>query len=112
MSTANTGDSFCYETLTDPSEIASIGDYWDRLLNGSRANRAFNCSKWFLAAIALYPELGPLVLIARRGATLSGVFPLFVVFGEGTAGFQEGWGAYPDFLVVAVVGGTCGGLFN
>jgi len=101
MSTANTGDSFCYETLTDPSEIASIGDDWDRLLNGSRANRAFNCSKWFLAAIALYPELSPLVLIARRGATLSGVFPLVVDSREGTARFQGAWSAYPDILADA-----------
>src|SRR6185503_3661789 len=55
-----------YSVLTDLCAIAALSAEWDELLARSRCNRAFSCSKWYLATPYLLPHLEPLVLVARR----------------------------------------------
>ncbi len=87
-----------YEALTEFSQVSSIASEWDTLLERSRCNWAFSCSKWFLATPEFLPSVTPLVLIARRGDDLAGVMPLVVDSESGTAGFPIRWTGYHDII--------------
>ena len=78
MNGINHNGSIDYQTLTELSEINSIASEWDALLERCRCNRAFSCSKWFLTTPELFPELSPLVLVARRDGAIAGVMPLML----------------------------------
>jgi hypothetical protein len=87
-----------YEVLTEFSEIASISHEWDVLLGLSRCNRAFNCSKWYLATPELLPKLRPLVLVARRAHALAGVMPLWLDVDGREASFPDDYTDHPDII--------------
>jgi CelD/BcsL family acetyltransferase involved in cellulose biosynthesis len=87
-----------YSILTDHREIASLAPEWDALLAQSRCNRAFSCSKWYLATPYLLPELKPLVAVARRHGTLAGVFPLWLDAVRGEAGFPDDYSDHLDMI--------------
>jgi CelD/BcsL family acetyltransferase involved in cellulose biosynthesis len=87
-----------YSILTHTDEIASIGPDWDSLLARSRCNRAFSCSKWYLATPYLLPELNPLVIIARRDGALAGILPLWLNVDGKEAGFPDDYSDHLDII--------------
>jgi len=87
-----------YEAMTGFGEIASIAPEWDRLLERSRCNRATSCSKWYLATPRLLPELRPLVLVARRGAQIAGLLPLWLDDHRKDAGFPDDFSDHLDII--------------
>src|SRR5437764_4536153 len=67
-----------YKLLTHIHQVEAISSEWDVLLSRSRCNRAYSCSKWYLATVELLPQLQPLVFIAYRNRILSGILPLWL----------------------------------
>lgn len=63
------------QILTSLSEIESIASEWDALLDQSPCNRAFSCSKWYLAAARTEDSFSPYVIIALRGSQIAGILP-------------------------------------
>jgi len=84
--------------LTERREIAAISSEWDALLARSRCNRAYSCSKWYLATPDLLPELHPLVLIAWREGVLAGIMPLWLDVGRKEAGFPNDYSDHLDII--------------
>jgi CelD/BcsL family acetyltransferase involved in cellulose biosynthesis len=87
-----------YSMLTEAGEIASISSEWNALLARSRCNRAFSCSKWYLATPCILPELKPLVLVARRHGTLAGIFPVWLDPHRREAGFPDDHSDHLDII--------------
>ena len=87
-----------YRVLTDLHEIASISSEWDELLATSKCNRAFDCSKWYLATVELLPTLQPLVFTAYRNQNLLGVFPLWLDANRRQARFGDNHREYLDII--------------
>lgn len=88
-----------YQILTDWHSVNAISAEWDALLEQSSCNRAFSCSKWFLAAFEIFPQLKCLVLVARRDGVLAGIMPLVLDIDNRTAGFSRNWSDYHDIIV-------------
>lgn len=87
-----------YRILMDLHEVAYISSEWDELLAISKCNRAFDCSKWYLATVELLPAMRPLVFTAYRNHTLSGVFPLWLDINNRRARFGDNYRDYLDII--------------
>jgi len=87
-----------YSIITEIREVTSIAPEWDALLTQSRCNRAFSCSKWYLATPYLLPKLQPLVAVARRHGALVGVFPVWLDMERGEAGFPDDFSDHLDII--------------
>jgi CelD/BcsL family acetyltransferase involved in cellulose biosynthesis len=87
-----------YRILTDIDQIAEISSEWNRLLEKSRCNRAYSCSKWYLATPELCPQLQPLVFIAQRHGVLAGILPLWLDSSQRLARFGDNYGDHPDII--------------
>jgi len=92
------GGPMSYELHTEFSEVVTIGAEWDELLTRSRCNSAFGCSKWFMAAPALFPELRALVIVGRRSSRIAGILPLVVDVRSRKAGFANDFSDYRDVI--------------
>jgi len=101
-----------YEVLKELSEIEAISPAWDALLERTPCNRAYSCSKWFLAACRVAPTLSPHVIVARRGEMLAGVFPLVVKRPEKEAAFPIVLSDYNDIIACADDDSTIAGLLD
>jgi CelD/BcsL family acetyltransferase involved in cellulose biosynthesis len=101
-----------YEALTELSEVIPLASEWDALLEQSQCNRAFSCSKWFLATSELFPAMRPLVLIARRDCALVGVMPLVIDDNGRKAGFPRNWCDYHDIISYDGHGDVNAGLLD
>jgi Acetyltransferase (GNAT) domain len=91
-------DPFDYAVLTNLEEIAALSVEWDGLLAISRCNRAFSCSKWYLATPQLLPHLEPFVFIARRNGALVGILPLWLDTHKKEAGFPDDYSDHLDII--------------
>jgi len=91
-------DSLRYSILTEVHEITSIALEWDSLLAQSPCNRAFSCSKWYLATPCVLPEAKPLVIAARRDGTLVGILPLWLDITRKEAGFPDDYSDHLDII--------------
>lgn len=87
-----------YQVLCTLPAVAAISAEWDSLLDQTPCNRAFSCSKWFLASCRLERSLRPYVIIARRGAALAGVFPLVLNNDREVATFASELSDYNDII--------------
>jgi len=87
-----------YIVLRNIQDIASISMEWDGLLAQSRCNRAFSCSKWYLATPYVLPDLKPFVVVARRQGVLAGIFPLWLDTNRKEAGFPDDYSDHPDII--------------
>lgn len=87
-----------YSIWTELRDIASISGEWDTLLAKSRCNRAFSCSKWYLATPCLLPDLKPLVLVAKRNGRIAGIFPFWLDTGPKEAGFPDDYSDHLDII--------------
>jgi CelD/BcsL family acetyltransferase involved in cellulose biosynthesis len=92
--------AFDYSLLTDLPAIAGLSAEWDELLARSRCNRAFSCSKWYLATPQLLPDLEPLVLVARRNGLIAGILPLWLDTRKKQAGFPDDYSDHLDIIAV------------
>src|SRR5262245_50188515 len=89
-----------YEVLTEIDQVKTISSEWDNLLAKSRCNRAFSCSKWYLATHELVPYLEPLVFIARRENAVSGILPLWLESNRRLARFGDNFVDHLDIIAV------------
>jgi hypothetical protein len=87
-----------YKILTDIRQVHSIASEWDELLSRSRCNRAYSCSKWYLATVELLPKLQPLVFIAQRNRVLAGVLPLWLEANRRLARFGDNYIEHLDII--------------
>jgi hypothetical protein len=90
--------SIDYKILTEIRQVAAISAEWDNLLAKSRCNRAFSCSKWYLATPELSPKLQPLVFIAQRNGALSGILPLWLDLDRKLMRFGDNYSDHPDII--------------
>jgi hypothetical protein len=89
-----------YGVLTEIEQATAISREWDLLLARSRCNRAYSCSKWYLATHELVPQLQPLAFIARRGNVLSGLLPLWLESNRRLARFGDNFCDHLDIIAV------------
>lgn len=101
-----------FATLKDPGEIESLASQWDDLLEHSACNRAFSCSKWFLASCRHNARLVPHVVIAKRDNELAGVFPLALQKETGLLSFPSELSDYNDIIARCDALGTSAGLLE
>jgi CelD/BcsL family acetyltransferase involved in cellulose biosynthesis len=87
-----------YRILTEIHQVDAISPEWDALLTKSRCNRAYSCSKWYLATPELLPQLQPLVFVAYRDRILAGVLPLWLESNRKLARFGDNYGDHPDII--------------
>jgi CelD/BcsL family acetyltransferase involved in cellulose biosynthesis len=92
--------------------VEAIALQWDLLLERSFCNRAFSCSKWFLAVCRPSPAISPLVFTAWRNQHLAGVFPLVFHKSSATIGFATPLSDYNDMIAVADDRPVCAGLLD
>jgi CelD/BcsL family acetyltransferase involved in cellulose biosynthesis len=85
-----------YTVLRQLSQIEAVAPQWDALLEHTPCNRAFGSSKWFTAACRM-ASATPYVIVARRGETPAGVFPL-VLTNEREAAFPGELSDYNDII--------------
>ena len=90
--------SLDYKILTEIHQVALICSEWDDLLSRSRCNRAFNCSKWYLATVEFLPHLQPLVFTAQRAGVLAGVLPLWLDVNKRQAKFGDYYSDHQDII--------------
>lgn len=90
--------ALAYVALTDLCAIASLSAEWDELVTRSRCNRAFSCSKWYLATPQLLPDLEPLVLVARRNGMIAGILPLWLDIHKKQAVFPDDYSDHLDII--------------
>ena len=98
---ANTIDDasgMSYQVLTTLRDIEAISAEWDLLLDQSRCNRAFSCSKWFLASATIDHKVSPYVLVARRGSQIAGILPLSIANDGQTLTFAGEMSDYNDMI--------------
>jgi len=88
-----------YRTLTELDQVAWISSEWDALLETSRCNRAYSCSKWYMATVELFPELQPLVFVAYRAGVLAGILPLWLNVSRRLARFGDYYSDHTDIIV-------------
>jgi CelD/BcsL family acetyltransferase involved in cellulose biosynthesis len=81
--------------------IEAISSQWDTLLDRSSCNRAFSCSKWFLAVCRHSPAVSPMLFTAWRNQELAGVLPLVFHKDTATFGFASPLSDYNDMIAVA-----------
>ncbi|WCM28415.1 GNAT family N-acetyltransferase [Sphingomonas sp. QA11] len=93
-----TGELSC-EILGQRGAVEAMAPEWRALLGRSRCNRAFGGPTWYLAALDAWPDLSPLVIVARRGASIAGVFPLAWHRKDEKAGFATVLSDYNDLVV-------------
>lgn len=89
-----------YQVLRTLSDIEAISAQWDSLLDRSICNRAFSCSKWFLASCRLDRSFSPHVIVARRGAAICGILPLAVHNDLQITGFPSEMSDYNDIVAI------------
>jgi hypothetical protein len=87
-----------YDICTKLSDVEQMSGDWDALLERSQCNRAFSCSKWYLAMPELVPEAQPMVLVARRNGALAGIMPLVLDGENREAGFAKDYTDIPDII--------------
>ncbi len=93
-----TGALSC-EILERRDAVEAIAPEWRALLERSRCNRAFAGPTWYLAALDAWPDLSPLVIVARRGGCLAGIFPLTRHAQDETVRFATVLSDYNDLVV-------------
>src|SRR3954467_3962068 len=101
-----------YTILRDIQDIVSISMEWDGLLARSRCNRAFSCSKWYLATPYLLPHLEPLVLVARRCGRIAAILPLWLDIHKKQAGFPDDYSDHLDIIAADEDTDVSVGLLN
>jgi len=101
-----------YSVLTDLGAIAALSAEWDELLARSRCNRAFSCSKWYLATPYLLPHLEPLVLVARRCGRIAAILPLWLDIHKKQAGFPDDYSDHLDIIAADEDTDVSVGLLN
>lgn len=101
-----------YSVHTEWSDLASMGLDWDELLDRSECNRAFSCSKWYMAMTELLPGVQPLVLVACRENRLAGIMPLVLDSAAREAGFAKDYTDCPDIIAQAGDIEVIAGLLN
>lgn len=89
-----------YQVLRTLPEVEAISAEWDSLLDQSPCNRAFSCSKWFLASCSLDRSIRPHVIVAQRGAAITGVLPLVLINDGETATFAGELSDYNDIIAL------------
>jgi CelD/BcsL family acetyltransferase involved in cellulose biosynthesis len=94
----NDSGRLTYQVLGELPAVEAVSAEWDSLLDQSPCNRAFSCSKWFLASCRLDRTLRPHVIAAWRGAALAGVLPLVVSNGGEVATFAGEMSDYNDII--------------
>ncbi|MEO9132249.1 MAG: GNAT family N-acetyltransferase, partial [Sphingomonas sp.] len=94
-----TGGIVC-EVLDRRDAIEAIVPEWRALLARSRCNRAFSGPTWYLAALDVWPEQAPRVIVARRAGQIAGIFPLVWQPADETARFATRLSDYNDLIVV------------
>jgi hypothetical protein len=104
--------SLDYKILTEIHQIALISSDWDALLSKSRCNRAFNCSKWYLATVQLFPHLQPLVFVAHRVGVLAGVLPLWLDADKRQARFGDYYSDHQDIIAAEEDSEVIAGLLD
>jgi CelD/BcsL family acetyltransferase involved in cellulose biosynthesis len=98
-SRANGRTEVRYKLIENLLEIQSLSFRWDCLLEQSSCNRAFSCSKWFLAACRHDRTLCPLVVVAFENYRLVGVLPLVYRKNDATVSFASPMCDYNDSIV-------------
>ena len=96
--TAGHASGVSYEVLRTIGDIEAVSTEWDLLLNQSPCNRAFSCSKWFLASVLSDPSFSPYVIIARRGSQIAGILPLVITDDQHTLTFAGELSDYNDMI--------------
>ena len=98
---ANTIDDasgISYQVLTTLRDIEAISAEWDLVLDQSCCNRAFSCSKWFLASATIDHHVSPYVIVARRGSQIAGILPLSIANDGQTLTFAGEMSDYNDMI--------------
>ena len=93
-----TGGIAC-EILDRRDAIEAMAPEWRALLARSRCNRAFSGPTWYLAALGVWPDQAPRLIVARRAGQLAGIFPLFWRPEDETACFATRLSDYNDLIV-------------
>lgn len=101
-----------FRLLTNINQIASVSMEWDGLLSQSRCNRAYSCSKWYLATVELLPQLQPLVFTAWRNSVLSGLLPLWLDVDRRLARIGDGFIDHLDIIAADEDLGVITGLLD
>ena len=96
--TVGDASGISYKVLRTPSEIESISTEWDLLLDQSRCNRAFSCSKWFLASALIDHSISPYVIVARRDSEIAGILPLVIAGDRQVLTFAGELSDYNDMI--------------
>src|SRR5215467_8159649 len=87
-----------FSILTDMADVGSIATEWDDLLAKSRVNRAYSCSKWYLATVELAPRLQPLAFAVYRNGILAGILPLWLDVSERLATIGDNFIDHSDII--------------
>jgi CelD/BcsL family acetyltransferase involved in cellulose biosynthesis len=87
-----------YQVLRSVGDIEAVSREWDLLLDQSPCNRAFSCSKWFLASVLIDPSFSPYVILARRGSQIAGILPLVIADDRHTLTFAGEMSDYNDMI--------------
>ncbi|MEO7687741.1 MAG: GNAT family N-acetyltransferase [Sphingomonas sp.] len=93
-----TGGLAC-EILDRRDAIEAVVPEWRALLERSRCNRAFSGPTWYLAALDVWADQAPRVIVARRAGRIAGIFPLVWQPEDGTARFATRLSDYNDLVV-------------
>lgn len=101
-----------YDVLTQLGEVENIAVEWEALLERSPGNRSFSSPSWSIAACRSYPDLSPYVVVARRGAELSGVLPLAQKRGSDSLTFSTHLADYNDIVAAQEDLLVAAGLLN
>jgi len=99
-----------YQILKSLDEIESIATEWDTLLDHSPCNRAFSCSKWYLASARTDDSFSPHVLIARRDSMIAGILPTAIT--RNTLTFAGELSDYNDIIAHETDRDVLAGLMN
>jgi CelD/BcsL family acetyltransferase involved in cellulose biosynthesis len=101
-----------FEQLNELPQIRAIAPEWDGLLAKTQCNRAFSCSKWYIAYCEAYPSVTPHVVVARRCSTLSAVLPLLIIPEEKSLEFVRGFTDYNDVIAAKEDADAVAGLLR
>src|SRR5690242_10702046 len=96
--TLRDSSAISYQILKSLDEIGGIATEWDSLLDHSPCNRAFSCSKWYLASARTDESFSPYVLVARRGSQIGGILPTAITNGGETLTFAGELSDYNDII--------------
>lgn len=87
------------EILDRRDAIEAVAPEWRALLERSRCNRAFSGPTWYLAALDVWPDQTPQVIVAHRAGRIAGIFPLVWQPEDETARFATRLSDYNDLIV-------------